>query len=146
MRVLVDTNILVRAVQLRHPAMRTAINAIKKLHRQQHVLCLAPQNIIEFWNACTRPMDVNGLGLSVAGTERYVKRLKRMFTVVHDSPQTFQAWHELALRHGVVGTKVHDARLVAVMRVHGISSILTFNVKDFARYEGITVIQPDTVI
>jgi predicted nucleic acid-binding protein len=137
---------LVRAAQLRHPATRTAINAIKKLHRQQHVLCLAPQNIIEFWNACTRPVDVNGLGLSVAGTERYVKRLKRMFTVVHDSPQTFQAWRELVLRHGVVGSKVHDARLVAVMRVHGISSILTFNVKDFVRYDGIRGMPPEEVV
>jgi predicted nucleic acid-binding protein len=146
MRILVDTNILLRAVHLRHPAARIAINAIKTLHRQQHALCLAPQNIVEFWNVCTRPVDVNGLGLSVAGTDRYVQKLKRIFTVVQDSLQTFQSWHELVVRHSIIGSKVHDARLVAIMRVHGIGSILTFNVKDFTRYNGIAVIPPDEVL
>jgi predicted nucleic acid-binding protein len=142
MRILVDTNILLRATQRSHQAGRVAINAIKILHRQQRVLCLAPQNIIEFWNVCTRPVDVNGLGLSVAGTDRYVRKLRQMFTVIHDSPQTFEQWHELVIQYGVIGAKVHDARLVAVMKIHGIKSILTFNEKDFARFEGITAINP----
>lgn len=145
MRILVDTNILLRAVQRSHPSSRAAINAIKMLHRQQHALCLAPQNIIEFWNVCTRPVDANGLGLSVSGTDRYIKKLKVMFTVVHDSPQIFEKWHELVVQHNVTGVKVHDSRLVAIMKVHGITSILTFNGKDFARYDGIAAIAPDTV-
>jgi predicted nucleic acid-binding protein len=145
MRILVDTNVLLRAVQRNHPASRTAINAIKTLHRQQHILCLAPQNIIEFWNVCTRPVDVNGLGISVAGTDRYTKKLKLMFTVVHDSPETFEKWLELVLQHGVIGTKVHDARLVAVMKIHGIAHVLTFNQKDFSRYDSITILNPDTI-
>jgi predicted nucleic acid-binding protein len=41
----------------------------------------------------------------------------------------------------VLGTKVHDARLVAAMNVHGIERILTFNTGDFARY-GIEVLLP----
>lgn len=81
---------------------------------------------------CTRPADVNGLGLSVAATERYVKKLSRIFAIVPDSLQTFEKWLELVVQHSVVGAKVHDARLVAVMKVHGIGSILTFNVKDSA--------------
>jgi hypothetical protein len=31
------------------------------------------------------------------------------------------------------------------MKVHGIDSILTFNVRDFTRYDGITVIDPHTI-
>ena len=38
------------------------------------------------------------------------------------------------MRHGVVGSKVHDARLVAAMNVHGVRRILTFNTDDFTRY------------
>jgi predicted nucleic acid-binding protein len=145
MRILVDTNILLRAVQRSSHAGRVAANAIKKLHRHRHVLCLSPQNPIEFWCVCTRPIDVNGLGLSVAGTDRYIKKLKLLFTIVHDSPQTFEKWHELVVRYSVVDAKVHDARLVAVMKVHGIASILTFNLKDFARYDGVTTIDPSTI-
>jgi predicted nucleic acid-binding protein len=145
MRILVDTNILLRAAQRSHPAGRTAINAIKTLHRRQHELCLAPQNVIEFWNVCTRPVDVNGLGLSVAGTDRYVRKLKLMFSIIHDSPQTFETWHALVVQYSVIGSKVHDARLAAIMKIYGITSVLTFNVKDFNRYDGITAIDPITV-
>jgi predicted nucleic acid-binding protein len=94
---------------------------------------------------CTRPTDVNGLGLSVTAAERYVKKLSRIFAMVPDSLQTFEKWLELVVQHSVVGAQVHDARLVAVMKVHGIGAILTFNVKDFSRYEGVTAMHPDSV-
>ena len=35
--------------------------------------------------------------------------------------------------------------LVAAMKTHGVNRILTFNVADFARFTGITVIDPVTV-
>ena len=31
------------------------------------------------------------------------------------------------------------------MKVHGIGAILTFNVKDFNRYDGVTAMHPDSV-
>lgn len=145
MRILVDTNVLLRAAQRRQVAGQSANNSIRKLHRQEHVLCVAPQNIVEYWNVCTRPADVNGLGLTVTATEQHVKELSRMFVIVPDSLQAFERWLELVVQHSVVGAKVHDARLVAVMKVHGIGSILTFNVKDFSRYDGVTAIHPDSV-
>ena len=43
------------------------------------------------------------------------------------------------------GKQAYDARLVAVVKVHGIGRILTFNVGDFNRYaagERITVVDP----
>jgi len=81
----------------------------------------------------------------MSATERYVKELIQMFTIVPDSLQTFEKWLELVVQHSVVGAKVHDARLVAVMQVHGIGAILTFNVKDFSRYDGVTAMHPDSV-
>jgi predicted nucleic acid-binding protein len=41
--------------------------------------------------------------------------------------------------------QVHDARLVAAMRVHSVKRILTFNDKDFARYTDIAAVHPGTV-
>jgi predicted nucleic acid-binding protein len=41
--------------------------------------------------------------------------------------------------------QVHDARLVAAMRVHGVKRILTFNDKDFARYTDIEAEHPRSV-
>jgi hypothetical protein len=37
---------------------------------------------------------------------------------------------------GVVGKQVHDARLLAVCQVHGVTHLLTFNVSHFARLAG----------
>jgi len=42
--------------------------------------------------------------------------------------------------------QVHDARLVALMQVHGISHVFTLNPSDFARYSGITALTPANVI
>ncbi|MDX2267142.1 MAG: hypothetical protein NW208_03485 [Bryobacter sp.] len=73
MRVLVDTNIIVRSVQKNHPACPIARQALLTLYRARHVLCLAPQNIAEFWNVCTRPMEANGLGLSIEAADNYTR-------------------------------------------------------------------------
>jgi predicted nucleic acid-binding protein len=145
MRILLDTNVLVRAVQRSHPACRMAADAVKTLHGEQHILCVAPQNVSEFWNVCTRPAVVNGLGLSVAATDRYASRLERMFLLLPDSMETFREWRRLVVQHNVIGAKVHDTRLVATMKVHGLDRILTFNMQDFIRYEGVTAIHPESV-
>ena len=44
--------------------------------------------------------------------------------------------------HGKVAP---DARYVAAMRTHGLDQLLTFNVGDFARFPGLTVIDPASV-
>src|SRR5450759_2386491 len=137
MRILLDTNVLVRAVQRSHPACRMAVHAVKTLHGQQHVLCVTPQNVAEFWNVCTRPAVVNGLGLSVTATDRYASRLERMFLVLPDSMETFREWRRLVVQHNVIGAKVHDTRLVATMKVHGLDRILTFNMQDFVVTKGL---------
>jgi hypothetical protein len=50
-----------------------------------------------------------------------------------DSLAVHAAWRKLFVTHGVSGVQVHDARLAAAMRVHGVKRTLTFNDRDFAR-------------
>jgi len=64
MRVLVDTNILLRSAQPNHPLCSQATHAVAKLIRQKQAVFFCPQNIAEFWNVATRPAELNGLGLS----------------------------------------------------------------------------------
>lgn len=49
------------------------------------------------------------------------------------------------VQHRVIGSKVHDAKLVAAMNVNGVRRILTFNTEDFARYE-IEAIHPSSLL
>jgi len=57
MRVLVDTNILLRSVQPNHPLCSQATHAVSKLIRQKDAVFFCAQNIAEFWNVATRPID-----------------------------------------------------------------------------------------
>jgi predicted nucleic acid-binding protein len=146
MRVLVDTNILVRAVQRNHPLMRTARQALRSLVQDGEELCVAYQNIAEFWNVCTRPADANGLGNSIGATDRLTSRIEMFFTVLPDSPEAFRQWRRLIVAHEVKGAKVHDARLAAIMLAHGITRILTFNAGDFRRYINVAVLDPSSFV
>lgn len=64
MRVLVDTNILLRGAQPNHPLSSQATHAVSKLIRDNDAVFFCPQTIAEFWNVATRPAERNGLGLS----------------------------------------------------------------------------------
>jgi predicted nucleic acid-binding protein len=142
MSFLIDTNILLRSADPDHSMYPDAINATTSLRSQGHSLCIIPQNLIEFWNVYTRPADRNGLGHSPGEAAAEVNRLKGLFLLLPDRLAIYSEWERLVLSHGVKGVNVHDARLVAAMLVHGLTHILTFNVKDFARYGEVTAVHP----
>lgn len=73
--------------------------------------------------------------------------MERLLPMLADAPGVYSEWRRLVVVYGVSGVKVHDARLVAFMRVYMITHILTFNTADFARYspEGIVAVDPNTV-
>ena len=106
---------------------------------------MTPQNIREFWNVCTRAVDHNGLGLSVAAAERHTQFLERHFTVLPDSEATYREWRSLLVTYEVRGKQVHDTYLVGAMKAHGVGQILTFNEGDFSRFQGagIVTLQPE---
>lgn len=43
---------------------------------------------------------------------------------------------------GIVGKRAHDARLAALMRVHGVGVVLTFDAAAFRGIGGITPVVP----
>jgi len=140
-KILIDTNVLVRSVERGHPLLRIARDALRHLYEQNHELYVATQNISEFWNVCTRPAKLNGLGGSVEAVSRLTSRLEGLFTVLPESMETFRQWRRLIVAHGVKGAKVHDARLAATVIAYKLDGILTFNADDFVRFP-ITTLDP----
>jgi predicted nucleic acid-binding protein len=65
MRILIDTNILLRAAQPSHPLHRSAVRAMEILMEREDPLVVTVQNIAEFWNAATRPAANDGLGFTI---------------------------------------------------------------------------------
>ena len=64
MRVLLDTNTIVRAAQPNLPAWPQIDQALSTLLAAGATLCVVPQNIYEFWVAATRPTAQNGFQVS----------------------------------------------------------------------------------
>lgn len=108
-------------------------------------LYTAVQNMAEFWNAATRPPDMNGLGYSADRTAREIAEFEQFIEVVMDRPETYRIWKALVRAHRVSGVLAHDARLVAVMRARRFDSILTFD-DDLARFPEITAVHPSELI
>jgi predicted nucleic acid-binding protein len=107
---------------------------------------ISPQNVVEFWSAATRPVLVNGLSFSPDRADRVARRLEHLFRLVPDTPAIHTEWRRLVVALAISGRQVHDARLAAVMRAHGITHILTFDTADFLRYPGITAVHPRDVV
>ncbi len=103
------------------------------------------QNLIEFWAVATRPIIDNGLGLTVAQAEQELTKLKALFTILPDTADILPEREQLVVRHQVLGKQVHDARLVAAMKVHNVTHLLTFNTSDFKRFTGIVAVSPSSV-
>ena len=146
MRVLVDTNILLRSAQPNHPLCYQATHAVSKLLRQEDSVFFCPQNIAEFWNVATRPTDRNGLGFSHEEVSREVASIEESLTLLPDVPAIYAAWKRIVHDHKVQGVKVYDARLVAVMNVYAVESILSFNSADFKRYDLVTALHPASLL
>jgi predicted nucleic acid-binding protein len=146
MSVLLDTNILTRSSEPRHPLHRFAVDAVAALLQHGEDVFLVPQNFYEFWSVVTRPVAQNGLGLSTSQAAVEVARLHADFSVLADLPAVLPVWEQLVAQHQVAGKSAHDAHLVAAMLVHGIDRLLTFDKADFARYQQIIAISPEDVV
>lgn len=144
MAVLLDTNILLRLLQPHHPHCIRAERALNTLRNKNEVLNITAQNLVEFWAAITRPIDENGLGFTTEQATTEVNTLKKLFVLLPEMP-LLEEWGRLVAAYRVSGKNTHDARLVAAMIVHGVSEILTFNLKDFARYAEIVAVDPKTL-
>lgn len=142
---LVDTSVLIRALQPHHPLYIPADRAVRLLSEQGRELHIVAQNLIELWTVATRPVGENGLGMTSAAAANELNRIKSMFFLLPETPAIYPAWEALVIEHQVVGKPAHDARLVAAMQVHGLTAILTFDKTGFSRYPGIAVVRPEEV-
>ena len=149
MNILIDTSVLGRLANRADVAHWVAKNAIAELHRRGETLHLTPQNLVEFRNFATRPVRVNGLGLTASTADGLGANFETAFSLLAETPDIYPAWKALVGALGVIGKQVHDARLIAVCHAHGVSHLLTFNVAHFARLAGfspgVVVIDPASV-
>ncbi|WP_243146936.1 PIN domain-containing protein [Scytonema sp. UIC 10036] len=142
-----DTNILLRFIAPSDPNHLLVRNLIYSLLNRGEEICYTSQNLAEFWNVCTRPLTTrSGFGLSIEETDVRAQVIERYFTFKPDSAAVHAEWRRLIVHYKVSGVKVHDARLVAAMCIHGVTDIITFNTNDFTRYTEITAYHPSAIV
>lgn len=146
MPTLIDTNILLRVVQPSNSMHIVALAALEFLLKQEEPLVITVQNVAEFWNVATRPEKNNGLGFTVEEAQTSLSSLESFFRILSEDEASYATWKVMLTDHRVIGVQVHDARLVAVMKVHGVARIVTFNTSDFARFPEIEAVHPAGVI
>src|SRR5580700_9866205 len=134
---LIDSNILIRWVKPDDRDYPLVNAAVDRLIEQGCTLLYTSQNLAEFWNACTRPVEQNGYGLSIEETDARVTVIESTLDMLPDGDAAHREWRRLVVAFRVAGAKVHDARLVAAMHIHGVPRIVTFNERDFARYTSV---------
>lgn len=145
MKFLVDTNILLRLVQKQSSQHLIAVNAVRQLLLRGDKLSITLQNASEFGNVCTRPAGVNGLGLAVAEVDLELTAIEGIFELLPDNEDVYKNWRQLVVDYLVSGIKVHDAKIVAAMKAHGLKFLLTFNDKDFRRFADIVAVTPGQI-
>jgi len=146
MKVLIDTNLLTRLAVTSDPQHAIAIQAILKLDQADCEIWLIPQVLYEYWVVATRPVEVNGLGMSPTAVGDSLRDLIDTYELHRDEGRVFDLWQQLVSTHAVKGKNAHDARIVAAMLCHGLTTLVTFNTPDFARFTGINVFSPADVL
>jgi len=143
MAIAADANALLRFFQRSHPQHSVVRGAVRRLRESGEDVCILPQNVVEYWNVATRPPAARGgFGLTLRQADQQVRTMERLFTLLPDIPDVHAEWRRLVVQVGVSGVQVHDARIAACLRVHGVTRLLTFNTKDFARYSGFVAVDP----
>lgn len=150
MRYLADTGVLLRFGIETDPNHAAIVNAVRELIRRGDELCYTPQSRREAWVVATRPVTggnekLGGYGLSSDEARGLIGDIDLVFQLLDDAPGLSARWLELVTSFRVLGKASHDTNLVAAMELHHISTLLTLNGKDFARFPSVRVLHPRDV-
>jgi predicted nucleic acid-binding protein len=145
MKILLDTNILLRLTQKSSEHHLVATACFQRLGDSGHTFCIGSQSVAEFLAVATRPQANQGLGMSPTEAEASLSSLTSALEFLYDSPDVVAELRRLVVGYNVIGKSIHDAKLVAAMVTNQVKQIVTFNVRDFARYKEITIVDPRTM-
>ena len=143
----VDTNVLLTATDESRLLHLEATQLLDGSINQGRRLAASGQVVREYLVVATRPLEVNGLGLSVPDAAANVNEFLRCLELYDETEEVSIRLRQLAITHGLRGKRLHDANIVATMAAHGISILLTQNGDDFAPFEDIAIVAiPDVAV
>ena len=114
MSIILDTNILVRLKDGASPERANCAAVMNPIVIARTHLRICTQVMIEYWVVATRPVAVNGLGLTPAQADMDLDDVLKIIPLIPEPPLIGARWRQIVRQHGVSGREAHDARLVAI--------------------------------
>jgi predicted nucleic acid-binding protein len=141
-RCMIDTNVLVYSIVDSSPKHKEARDYLTLLAENNVELCITFQIAREFLVILTRG-NVFESNFTVDEALIELESILLSMSLLDENNQSFQCLLELISRYGVKGKKIHDTNIVALMITHGIKRLVTYNIKDFTRFDEI-ILDPIT--
>ena len=124
-RLFCDTNVLLHAVDRKRALHAQALHVLDELPNQGVELCVSGQILRELVAVCTRPREVNGLGLTVSQAVENAEAVAARSTILDETREVAARLLRMVAACGCSGKQVHDANLVATMLEHRIGHLVT---------------------
>lgn len=141
----VDTNVLLTATDVLRPSHLEAQRIFSKASQQGFHLALSGQILREYLAVATRPVEANGLGLTVPDAVENVEQFLEFANLFEETEEVALRLRELAKNLDVRGPRLHDLNIVATMLVHRIPVLVTQNSRDFIGFGGIKTLAIDDI-
>src|SRR3954464_10591711 len=101
MRVLVDTNVLLRSSQPAHPHHAPAVTSVRTLLNGGAALCISSQTVYEFFAVATRSVADRGVGMSQDVADAELAKLLPALEVLYDGADVVRELRRLVVRHAI---------------------------------------------
>ena len=134
-RIMLDTNVLLAATDEGRAEHRDALTIMNEWAAGDTTLCTSGQILREYLAVATRPAEQNGLGLKPADAVSNVRAIRERTAFLAEDARVADRLQGLLADVECSGKQVHDANVVATMLAHGVGTVVTMNLADFARFE-----------
>jgi predicted nucleic acid-binding protein len=135
-----DTNLWVNAAVPTAPSHGQAVAALGRM--AVGTLWTSRQVVREFLAVMSRPQTFFAGNAPMADILNRAHTIESQCRVAEDGPDVAQQLNALLAVGDTRGKQIHDANIVATMLAHGIRTLLTDNVADFARWGHLIDVRP----
>ncbi len=127
----IDTNVLLCATD-RSRRNHGRAQELSRIAREGGFnLALSGQIIREYLVVATRPVEVNGLGMSPTDALHNIDACMSGTMHCAETESVSAQLRSLVATHALMGKRIHDANVVATMMAHDIGWLITENGEDF---------------
>lgn len=134
---LIDSNVLIYAINADSPKHKLAKQFLEENIQN---LQIAHQNILETLRVLTHTKYTNPLKLKDA--LKSILAITKESQIICPTDSTYYITVELIKEHDLTGNRIFDAYLAATAASNDINTIATDNVRDFAKFKILKVVNP----